>query len=85
MPTPEASSVLLLFRYESTGLGDNNLSKLHRNMSSCLIELGRLDGAVSNLKSAVSLAPNSPYTHYIGYKLALLQDNTTLVSSVTTT
>ena len=72
----------IISRYDATGLGDNNLAKLHRNLSTCLLELGRLEEAMSSLQSAVNLSPNSPYTHYIGYKLALLLDNSSLVSCI---
>ena len=72
-----------LNRFSSSSLGESNLAKLHRNVSSCLLELGRFEESQSALQSAVRFGSINPYTHYIGYKLALLQDNTSLVSFIT--
>ncbi|KAI6656405.1 Testis-expressed sequence 11 protein [Oopsacas minuta] len=67
-----------LNRYSGCGLGESNLAKLHRNVASCLLELSRFEEAQSALRSAVRYGSVNPYTHYIGYKLALLQNNSSL-------
>ncbi|XP_066505252.1 testis-expressed protein 11 isoform X2 [Hoplias malabaricus] len=54
---------------------DQNLAKLQRNRASCFIHMQQLDKAKEAISEAVKSDPNSIFTHFSIYKIAVLEKN----------
>ncbi|KAK7107797.1 testis-expressed protein 11-like [Littorina saxatilis] len=57
-------------------VGEGNLAKLHRNRANCYISLQQLSKAKEALSEAKEADPTSVHTHFLLYKLALLESDT---------
>ncbi|KAI5105128.1 testis-expressed protein 11 isoform X1, partial [Silurus meridionalis] len=55
---------------------DQNLAKLQRNRASCFLYLQQLDKAKDAISEALKCDPNSIFTHFSVYKIAILENNT---------
>ncbi|XP_017329770.1 testis-expressed protein 11 isoform X1 [Ictalurus punctatus] len=54
---------------------DQNLAKLQRNRASCFYYLRQLDKAKEAISEALKCDPNSIFTHFSVYKIAVLEKN----------
>eukprot|EP00075_Anas_platyrhynchos_P031684 XP_027320937.1 testis-expressed protein 11 isoform X3 [Anas platyrhynchos] len=55
---------------------DQNLAKLQRNMASCYLHLKEVDKAKEAVKEAERCDPNSIFTQFSVYKIAVMEDDT---------
>ncbi|NWX20832.1 TEX11 protein, partial [Aegotheles bennettii] len=55
---------------------DQNLAKLHRNMASCHLHLKQVDKAKEAIKEAERCDPNSIFTKFSVYKIAVMEKDT---------
>ncbi|KAM6300229.1 testis-expressed protein 11 [Aegotheles albertisi] len=55
---------------------DQNLAKLHRNMASCYLHLKQVDKAKEAIKEAERCDPNSIFTKFSVYKIAVMEKDT---------
>ncbi|XP_061454183.1 testis-expressed protein 11 [Rhineura floridana] len=62
--------------FYSPGQIDQNLAKLHRNMASCFLHLKEPGKANEAVKEAERCDPNSIFTQFYVYKIAVLENNT---------
>nr|XP_013802121.1 PREDICTED: testis-expressed sequence 11 protein [Apteryx mantelli mantelli] len=62
--------------FYTPGQIDQNLAKLQRNMASCYLHLKQLDKAKEAVKEAERCDPNSIFTQFSVYKIAVLENNT---------
>ncbi|XP_015207083.2 testis-expressed protein 11 isoform X1 [Lepisosteus oculatus] len=62
--------------FYSAGQMDSNLAKLQRNRASCYLHLQQLDKAKEALKEAERCEPDSIFTQFSVYKIAVLESNT---------
>ncbi|XP_062440910.1 testis-expressed protein 11 isoform X2 [Rhea pennata] len=62
--------------FYTPGQIDQNLAKLQRNMASCYLHLKQLDKAKEAVKEAERCDPNSIFTQFSIYKIAVLENNT---------
>ncbi|NXE51265.1 TEX11 protein, partial [Casuarius casuarius] len=62
--------------FYTPGQIDENLAKLQRNMASCYLHLKQLDKAKEAVKEAERCDPNSIFTQFSVYKIAVLENNT---------
>ncbi|NXA36910.1 TEX11 protein, partial [Eudromia elegans] len=62
--------------FYTPGQIDQNLAKLQRNMASCYLHLKQLDKAKEAVKEAERCDPNSIFTRFSVYKIAVLENNT---------
>ncbi|KAH0630775.1 hypothetical protein JD844_003968 [Phrynosoma platyrhinos] len=62
--------------YSSGQVDYQNLAKLHRNMAACYLHLKEHDKAQKAIKEAENYDPNSIFTQFYVYKIAVLEHNT---------
>ncbi|XP_053811955.1 testis-expressed protein 11 isoform X2 [Vidua chalybeata] len=62
--------------FYTPGQIDQNLSKLQRNMASCYLHLKQVDKAKEAVKQAERCDPNSIFTKFSVYKIAMLENDT---------
>ncbi|XP_042333881.1 testis-expressed protein 11 isoform X2 [Sceloporus undulatus] len=62
--------------YSSGQVDYQNLAKLHRNMAACYLHLKEHDKAHKAVKEAENYDPNSIFTQFYVYKIAVLEHNT---------
>ncbi|XP_039210765.1 testis-expressed protein 11 isoform X4 [Crotalus tigris] len=62
--------------YASGQTDQQNLAKLYRNMAACYLHLKEPDEATEAIKKAERYDPNSIFTHFYVYKIAVLEKNT---------
>ncbi|XP_031979381.1 testis-expressed protein 11 isoform X3 [Corvus moneduloides] len=62
--------------FYTPGQIDQNLAKLQRNMASCYLHLKQLDKAKEAVKQAERCDPNSIFTKFIVYKIAVMENDT---------
>ncbi|XP_066571221.1 testis-expressed protein 11 [Amia ocellicauda] len=62
--------------FYSAGQMDQNLAKLQRNRASCFLHLQQLDKAKEAIKEAERCDPESIFTQFSVYKIAILENNT---------
>ncbi|XP_064374454.1 testis-expressed protein 11 isoform X3 [Dromaius novaehollandiae] len=62
--------------FYTPGQIDQNLAKLQRNIASCYLHLKQLDKAKEAVKEAERCDPNSVFTQFSVYKIAVLENNT---------
>ncbi|MBN3297511.1 TEX11 protein, partial [Amia calva] len=62
--------------FYSVGQMDQNLAKLQRNRASCFLHLQQLDKAKEAIKEAERCDPESIFTQFSVYKIAILENNT---------
>ncbi|XP_053846371.1 testis-expressed protein 11 isoform X2 [Vidua macroura] len=62
--------------FYTPGQIDQNLSKLQRNMASCYLHLKQVDKAKEAVKQAERCDPNSIFTKFSVYKIAVLENDT---------
>ncbi|XP_030622153.1 testis-expressed protein 11 [Chanos chanos] len=61
--------------FYKAGQVDQNLAKLQRNRASCFLHLQQLDKAKEAVTEAVHCDPNSIFTQFSLYKIAILENN----------
>ncbi|XP_053734847.1 testis-expressed protein 11 [Synchiropus splendidus] len=73
------SDALLWYNYSlsfyKAGLMDSNLAKLQRNRTSCFLHLKQLEKAKDAIKEAERCEPDNIFTHFIVYKIAVLEND----------
>ncbi|XP_017593053.1 PREDICTED: testis-expressed sequence 11 protein isoform X2 [Corvus brachyrhynchos] len=62
--------------FYTPGQIDQNLAKLQRNMASCYLHLKQLDKAKEAVKQAERCDPNSIFTKFSVYKIAVMENDT---------
>ncbi|XP_064569265.1 testis-expressed protein 11 isoform X2 [Zonotrichia leucophrys gambelii] len=62
--------------FYTPGQIDQNLAKLQRNMASCYLHLKQVDKAKEAVKQAERCDPNSIFTKFSVYKIAVLENDT---------
>ncbi|XP_021261750.1 testis-expressed protein 11 isoform X5 [Numida meleagris] len=62
--------------FYTPGQIDQNLAKLQRNMASCYLHLKQIDKAKEAVKEAERCDPNSIFTQFSVYKIAVMEDDT---------
>ncbi|XP_052528721.1 testis-expressed protein 11 [Tympanuchus pallidicinctus] len=62
--------------FYTPGQIDQNLAKLQRNMASCYLHLKQIDKAKEAVKEAERCDPNSIFTQFSIYKIAVMENNT---------
>ncbi|XP_032052327.1 testis-expressed protein 11 [Aythya fuligula] len=62
--------------FYTPGQIDQNLAKLQRNMASCYLHLKEVDKAKEAVKEAERCDPNSIFTQFSVYKIAVMEDDT---------
>nr|XP_054497718.1 testis-expressed protein 11 [Agelaius phoeniceus] len=62
--------------FYTPGQIDQNLAKLQRNMASCYLHLKQIDKAKEAVKQAERCDPNSIFTKFSVYKIAVLENDT---------
>ncbi|XP_040974872.1 testis-expressed protein 11 isoform X12 [Aquila chrysaetos chrysaetos] len=62
--------------FYTPGQIDQNLAKLQRNMASCYLHLKQVDKAKEAVKEAERCDPNSIFTKFCVYKIAVMEKNT---------
>nr|XP_020651569.1 testis-expressed protein 11 [Pogona vitticeps] len=62
--------------YSTRQADHQNMAKLQRNMAACYLHLKLLEKAHEAVKEAESYDPNSIFTQFYVYKMAVLQNNT---------
>ncbi|XP_023782688.1 testis-expressed protein 11 isoform X3 [Cyanistes caeruleus] len=62
--------------FYTPGQIDQNLAKLQRNMASCYLHLKQVDKAKEAVKQAERCDPNSIFTKFSVYKIAVMENNT---------
>ncbi|NWQ86717.1 TEX11 protein, partial [Burhinus bistriatus] len=62
--------------FYTPGQIDQNLAKLQRNMSSCYLNLKQIDKAKETVKEAERCDPNSIFTKFSVYKIAVMEKDT---------
>ncbi|KFP70335.1 Testis-expressed sequence 11 protein, partial [Acanthisitta chloris] len=62
--------------FYTPGQIDQNLAKLQRNMASCYLHLKQVDKAKEAVKEAERCDPNSIFTKFSVYKIAVMENNT---------
>uniref|UniRef100_A0A663MIH8 Protein ZIP4 homolog n=1 Tax=Athene cunicularia TaxID=194338 RepID=A0A663MIH8_ATHCN len=62
--------------FYTPGQIDQNLAKLQRNMASCYLHLKQVDKAKEAVKEAERCDPNSIFTKFSIYKIAVMEKNT---------
>ncbi|XP_032084084.1 testis-expressed protein 11 [Thamnophis elegans] len=62
--------------YASGEIDQQNLAKLYRNMAACYLHLKEPSEANEAVKKAERYDPNSIFTHFYVYKIAVLEKNT---------
>ncbi|NXL84673.1 TEX11 protein, partial [Alectura lathami] len=62
--------------FYTPGQIDQNLAKLQRNMASCYLHLKQVDKAKEAVKEAERCDPNSIFTQFSVYKIAVMEDDT---------
>ncbi|NXC12522.1 TEX11 protein, partial [Corythaeola cristata] len=62
--------------FYTPGQIDQNLAKLRRNMASCYLHLKQVDKAKEAVKEAERCDPNSIFTKFIVYKIAVMEKDT---------
>ncbi|XP_077163537.1 testis-expressed protein 11 isoform X2 [Paroedura picta] len=71
------SEALSWYKYSlcfySSGQVDQNLAKLQRNMAACYLHLQQLENAHESVKEAERCDPNSIFTQFYVYKIAVLE------------
>ncbi|XP_029586102.1 testis-expressed protein 11 isoform X2 [Salmo trutta] len=77
--TKNFSEALQWYNYSlsfyKAGQMEPNLAKLQRNRASCLLQLQQLDKAKEAIKEAERCDPNSIFTQFSVYKIAVLENN----------
>uniref|UniRef100_A0A8K9VBQ0 Protein ZIP4 homolog n=1 Tax=Oncorhynchus mykiss TaxID=8022 RepID=A0A8K9VBQ0_ONCMY len=77
--TKNFSEALQWYNYSlsfyKAGQMEPNLAKLQRNRASCLLQLEQLDKAKEAIKEAERCDPNSIFTQFSVYKIAVLENN----------
>uniref|UniRef100_A0A8C7G804 Protein ZIP4 homolog n=1 Tax=Oncorhynchus kisutch TaxID=8019 RepID=A0A8C7G804_ONCKI len=77
--TKNFSEALQWYNYSlsfyKAGQMEPNLAKLQRNRASCLLQLQQLDKAKEAIKEAERCDPNSIFTQFSVYKIAVLESN----------
>nr|XP_046261549.1 testis-expressed protein 11 [Scatophagus argus] len=58
-----------------TGQMDPNTAKLQRNRASCFLQLKQIEKAKETIKEAERCDPDNIFTHFIVYKIAVLENN----------
>ncbi|TSQ81015.1 Testis-expressed protein 11 [Bagarius yarrelli] len=61
--------------FHKAGELDQNLAKLQRNRASCFLYLQQIDKAKEAISEALKCDPNSVFTHFSVYKIAILENN----------
>ncbi|XP_026990968.2 testis-expressed protein 11 isoform X1 [Tachysurus fulvidraco] len=61
--------------FYKSGELDQNLAKLQRNRASCFLYLQQLDMAKDTISEALKCDPNSIFTHFSIYKIAVMDNN----------
>ncbi|NXY47134.1 TEX11 protein, partial [Ceuthmochares aereus] len=78
--TKSYSEALHWYNYSASfytpGQIDQNLSKLQRNMASCYLHLKQVDKAKEAVKEAERCDPNSIFTKFSVYKIAVMEKDT---------
>ncbi|NWH79539.1 TEX11 protein, partial [Piaya cayana] len=78
--TKSYSEALHWYNYSASfytpGQIDQNLAKLQRNMASCYLHLKQVDKAKEAVKEAERCDPNSIFTKFIVYKIAVMEKDT---------
>uniref|UniRef100_A0A8V0Z828 Protein ZIP4 homolog n=1 Tax=Gallus gallus TaxID=9031 RepID=A0A8V0Z828_CHICK len=62
--------------FYTPGQIDQNLAKLQRNMASCYLHLKQIDKAKEAVKEAERCDPNSIFTQFSVYKIAVMENDT---------